>query len=258
MRPLSELSIAGVRGVVFDVDDTLTRDGVIEREAFDALWALRARGMMAIAVTGRPLGWTDGMASSWPISAAVGENGAGWAMRRGHAIEVGWFDDEATRARQSAQLARIREAVRAALPVVQLASDQPARRCDLAFDVGERARLAEAEVAALLAIIEKEGARATVSSVHAHAIPGAWDKAQGVVRAAAALGLDAQTTRESLVFVGDSGNDAAAFAFFARTVGVANVRAHLAKLPVAPRHVTTADRGRGFAELVAHLLSEAR
>jgi HAD superfamily hydrolase (TIGR01484 family) len=257
VRPVAELPCEGARGVVFDVDDTVTRDGVLEPEAFAALCALRARGMLAIAVTGRPLGWADGIAALWPVSAAVGENGAGWAFRRAGAIEVGWFDDAEARAAQAQQLARVRAAVADAMPDVMVASDQPARRCDLAFDVGERARLDAAHVRALAALIAREGARSMVSSVHAHAIPGAWDKARGVVRAAAALGLDEAQARRELVFVGDSGNDAAAFAFFERTVGVANVRAHLDRLPVPPRFVTAQDRGRGFAELVRHLLSEA-
>ena len=74
MRPLAELNARGIEGIVFDVDDTITREGVVEREAFDALWALRERGMIAIAATGRPLGWSDAITKTWPVSAAVGEN----------------------------------------------------------------------------------------------------------------------------------------------------------------------------------------
>ncbi len=97
-----------------------------------------------------------------------------------------------------------------------------------------------------------------ISTVHAHAIVGAWDKAQGAVRAAEALGIPPARARAALVFVGDSGNDAAAFSFFARTVGVANVAPHVPKLPDPPRWVTPSDRGRGFAELAAHLLEARR
>lgn len=257
MRPLVELDARGVRGVVFDVDDTVTRGGVLEAEAFAAMHALRARGLTAIAVTGRPLGWSDGIGATWPVSAAVGENGAGWAIRRDRGLELGDYDPQAVRQTQRALLDRVLTEVRRALPEVRVASDQPARRADLAFDVGEHARLSREEIAQLVAIIEGQGARSLVSSVHAHAIPGAWDKASGVVRAAAALGIDAEALRTGFVFVGDSGNDAAAFAFFARTVGVANVIDHLSRLPTPPRFVTEADRGRGFAEVVRHLLAQA-
>lgn len=256
MRPLAELDARGIEGVVFDVDDTVTRGGVLERDAFDALWALRDRGLSAVAVTGRPLGWSDGIGACWPVAAAVGENGAGWAIRRAAALSLGEFDPPAARHAQRALLDRVLAEVQRALPDVRLASDQPARRADLAFDVGEHAQLTREEIAALVRIIEGQGARALVSSVHAHAIPGTWDKASGVVRAAAELGVDAERLRTRFVFVGDSGNDAAAFAFFARTVGVSNVVEHLGRIPTPPGFVSPSDRGRGFAEVVRHLLAQ--
>jgi HAD superfamily hydrolase (TIGR01484 family) len=254
MRPLSELDAEGVDGVVFDVDDTLTREGVVEREAYDAVWELRARGFRSIAVTGRPLGWSDVIAATWPVDLAVGENGAGWALRRGARIELGYFDGEDERARQRALLETIEREVARRLPDVRRSGDSSARRCDLAFDVGEAHTLDALTIASIVEIIESLGARATVSSVHAHAVPGGWDKALGVVRAAdVALGIDATTLRDRFVFVGDSGNDAAAFAFFARSVGVANVAAHLDRLPTLPAFVAPDDRGRGFAAVVRHL-----
>ena len=67
------------------------------------------------------------------------------------------------------------------------------------------------------------------------------------------LGIDLSSELERWVFVGDSGNDAAAFERFPKSVGVANVREHLDRLPVHPRYITDGDRGRGFAELAAHL-----
>lgn len=255
MKPLAELQAHAIEGVVFDVDDTITRDGVLELCAFEALHALRAHGLIAIAATGRPLGWSDGFAGTWPIAAAVGENGAGWAIRSGALVETFRFDPPEHHAAQRAKLDQILDAVRTAMPDVQLALDQPARRADLAFDVGERKKLAPDRIAALCAIIEGHGARTLVSTVHAHAIVGAWDKAKGAMRAAEQLGIVHERLRTRFVFVGDSGNDAAGFAHFEQTVGVANVAAHLGKLLVLPRFVTTLDRGRGFAELVQHLIA---
>ena len=84
LRPLSELdapACAGVEGVLFDVDDTVTKDGRLERVAYDALWALRDAGLRLVAVTGRPLGWVDVLARHWPVDLAIGENGAGWVWR---------------------------------------------------------------------------------------------------------------------------------------------------------------------------------
>ena len=84
MRSIEELSAESARaieGVVFDVDDTLTNGGVVEQEAYAALFRLRDAGLARIAVTGRPLGWMESVALMWPIDLAVGENGAGWIWR---------------------------------------------------------------------------------------------------------------------------------------------------------------------------------
>lgn len=248
--------LRALRGVVFDIDDTLTTHGSLTREAYASLWALHDAGLRLAAVTGRPLGWADAIAATWPIDVAVGENGAGWAWRDGVGIRVGWFEQDQHRIRSV--LASVEAAVRAAHPDVVLACDQGSRRCDLAFDVGERVKLDDAKIAALARTIEEAGARVLISSVHAHVIAGGWDKPSGARRAIAeALSIDLEAERDLWLFVGDSGNDAAAFAWFTRTVGVANVREHLARIAVPPRFVTERERGAGFAEL-AELLVRAR
>jgi HAD superfamily hydrolase (TIGR01484 family) len=258
MRPLAEVPEEVWRrapGIVLDVDDTLTRDGVLEVEALAALHAVRRLGRTAMLVTGRPNGWAETMAAILPVALAVGENGAGWAWMRaapgGRVLERGRFESEAEAGRRIERAEGLLDEVRRTMPDVALASDAALRTCDLAFDVGEGVRLPEARVASLRALAERRGARVVVSSVHLHAIFGGWDKAEGASRAArAALGVAAEALFEDWIFVGDSGNDAPAFARFARTIGVANVKEHLASLPVPPRFVTEADRGRGVAELV--------
>ena len=257
LRPLSELdapACAGVEGVLFDVDDTVTKDGRLERVAYDALWALRDAGLRLVAVTGRPLGWVDVLARHWPVDLAIGENGAGWVWREGERFREGYFDDAPTRERQRATLEDIAAAVAAELPVARPASDQRARRCDLAFDVGEEVQLEPNEVAALVAIIEGHGARTTVSSVHCHAVPGAWDKAAGAARAIpAALGMPLEPA--AWLFVGDSGNDEAAFARFPLSAAVANLKREALR-EAFPRFLARGGHGAGFAEIAEHLLRE--
>lgn len=256
--PLSSLEsdrCAALRGVVFDIDDTITRGGRLESEAYAAMWRLKAAGLRLIAVTGRPLGWTDVVAHMWPVDLAVGENGAGWACSDGGSLREGYFADAAARREQAELLSDVRRAVARQLPAVKEAGDQRARRCDLAFDVNEHARLDPQQVAELVALIESEGARTTVSSVHCHAVPGAWDKAVGTAAALRqGLGIELQAQIERWLFIGDSRNDSAAFAAFPISVGVANVARYLPDLPVPPRYVTVADRGRGFVEMVDHVL----
>jgi HAD superfamily hydrolase (TIGR01484 family) len=244
-------------GVCFDIDDTVTRQGTLELSAYAALFRLAEAGLRLIAVTGRPLGFAEVAARMWPIAAAVGENGAGFAARRGHGIELGYWDDAPTRAQQAGKLDAIRQRVAREMPDVVVSSDNWARRCDLAFDVGEEQQLPRAQIDRLVAIIRDEGALATVSSVHAHAQLGQHDKAQGVARAAHVLwGMNAEQAQNELLFVGDSGNDAAAFAWFTHSAGVANVARHLDRLPRPPRYVATAEYGAGFAEIAHELLTK--
>lgn len=246
-----------LRGVCFDVDDTLTRHGVLELAAYAALFELKRAGLLLIAVTGRPLGFAEVLARMWPIDAAVGENGAGFFAREGARVRAEYWDAEAERQRQAARLAQIRARVARELPELRVSSDAWARRCDLAFDVGEEAQVPRARVARLVAIIEEEGAHATVSSVHAHAQLGDHDKARGAARAAQQLWqLEAAAVRDHFLFVGDSGNDAAAFAWFAHSAGVANVTKFLDRLPVPPGFVASAECGEGFAEIARALLAK--
>jgi len=126
----------------------------------------------------------------------------------------------------------------------------------LAWDVGERVHLPAERVAQLRQVIEAEGARCLVSSVHAHALAGTYDKATGAQLAAReALEIDLSREPERWLFVGDSGNDAAAFAYFPVSAGVANVRHHLHALPVHPRFVSAHERGYGFAEIADQVLA---
>jgi hydroxymethylpyrimidine pyrophosphatase-like HAD family hydrolase len=58
------------------------------------------------------------------------------------------------------------------------------------------------------------------------------------------------------VFAGDSPNDAPMFAFFPRSVGVANVRDQIDRIETPPAYVATKRCGAGFVELVDHLLGK--
>lgn len=258
MESYRNLESAGLRGLVFDIDDTVTRNGVLEPSAYAAMHQLAASGLELIAVTGRPLGWVDVIARQWPVRLAIGENGAGWSWVEADRFREGYFCSEQERAQQSRLLDAIRREVARVMPHVQVSSDNRARRCDLAFDVGELVSLPRADIDTLVSIIEDFGASSSVSTVHAHAAPGPWNKASGVSRALAeTMGVDLDSELDRWVFVGDSGNDAEAFAYFPKSVGVANVRAHLDRLPTPPRYVTDAERGEGFAELARRLMERS-
>jgi hypothetical protein len=166
----------------------------------------------------------------------------------------GAIDDTAHQARLDA----ITRDVLASVPRARLSDDQWLRRYDVAFDVGETQALGRDEIAAISARIEAHGARALVSSVHAHVVLGDWDKGRALTRfAAARFGDDVtvEPARSRWIFVGDSQNDEAGFAALPISVGVANVRAVADRLASPPAFVTPSPGGHGFAELVALLLS---
>src|SRR5206468_1722175 len=59
MRPLADLPHAarrGLRGLLTDIDETLSTDGRLTADAYAALERLRAAGLLVIPITGRPAG----------------------------------------------------------------------------------------------------------------------------------------------------------------------------------------------------------
>src|SRR5438105_13095713 len=79
MQPLAEFPIAvrrALRGVLCDIDDTLTTGGRLTAAAYGAMERLHEAGLLVVPVTGRPAGWCDHIARMWPVDAIVGENGA--------------------------------------------------------------------------------------------------------------------------------------------------------------------------------------
>lgn len=260
MKPLAALGgdeARRLRGVLFDLDDTLLTHGRLTREAYDALWQLHGAGLSLVAVTGRPSGWGEVLARQWPVVGCVTENGAVHVVREGPGVARRDGCNDAERRARRIRLARLVEAVREQVPGARLADDVGLRLSDVTWDVGERVRLPEESVAAIIQVIDAAGARRTRSSVHLHATFDADDKASGALRfCARELGVDPSAALARFAFVGDSGNDGACFAAFHTTFGVANVAASVARLSVPPRYVSGSAMGEGFAEIARAILSE--
>jgi HAD superfamily hydrolase (TIGR01484 family) len=251
MQPLSAAPLAGLRGVLTDIDDTLTHDGRLTSEVLAAMERLRGAGLRVIPVTGRPFGWAYPLARLWPVDAVIAENGAAYSYIDTQGVQrIAYYADEATRqthraARQAAQ-ARIAQA----LPQVQLAQDNFLRVGDMAYDVAENVpRLNAATVTQLVDLLASEGLRTAVSSIHAHGWQGEYDKRTMSLRCLQeVLHVTPQDAQARWAFIGDSMNDAPMFGYFSVSVGVANVRDCLDKLPHQPRYVTQASHGAGFIE----------
>jgi HAD superfamily hydrolase (TIGR01484 family) len=260
-RPLAELPAAALGrlvGVMTDIDDTLTREGAIEREALDALHALAAAGVPVVAITGRPLGWSRPFAAAWPLAAIVAENGAVALMRDGEVVRTEYAQDAATRAANAQRLRAAAERVLREVPGARLAQDSPGRQTDIAIDHSEFTQLPPAAVAQVVAVMQAEGLTATVSSIHVNGWIGShskWTAAQWMLRRLFGRELGAEIER--WLYVGDSTNDQAMFERFPLSVGVANLMRFADALRTWPAYITPGERGVGFAE-VAHAVLGAR
>jgi HAD superfamily hydrolase (TIGR01484 family) len=256
MRPLAQLDSRGVRAVLLDIDDTLTTGGRLTAQAYAALERLHGAGLRVVPVTGRPAGWCDHIARMWPVDAVVGENGAFYFFYSGERLHKRFWDDAQSRAEKRARLDAIAAHILAAVPGCALASDQPYRETDLAIDYCEDVPPLPLEAASRIAgMMRAAGLTAKVSSIHVNGWFGDYDKLATTRRLfAERFGLELDAANGEVVFAGDSPNDSPMFAFFRNSVGVANVRRFEGLLDQAPKYVTQAASGAGFAELVEHLL----
>ena len=262
MRAIAEMPhevAAGIQVVLADIDDTITTEGRVTAEAYTALENLHNAGIRVAPVTGRPAGWCDMIARFWPVDGVVGENGAfyyaydplGKKMIRKH------HDALEAHLKNPNRFDTIKKRIEVEVPGAAISADQPFRLADLAVDFCEDVPALEpADIARIQTIFEQEGAIAKVSSIHVNGWFGVYDKLTMSQRFAAdILGLNIETQNASVVFVGDSPNDAPMFGFFTNSCGVANVLDFKDSLPAAPKWVTTQKGGAGFVQIAERLLS---
>ena len=260
-----------LRGVLTDIDDTLTTEGAITLDALDALAALRAAGFRVIAITGRPAGWSEPFAATWPVDAIVAETGAVALLRAPETsnpiglqdnpdarkqLSKWYLQDAATRTANFARMQEVARQILRDVPGAQLARDSAGRETDIAIDHSEFTQLPQAGIDQCVALMRAAGMTATVSSIHVNGWYGTHNKLVGarwIVRELLGRALDDELDR--WVFVGDSLNDQVMFQHFPHSVGVANIARFVPQLQHLPRYVTQRERGAGFAEMARLLLN---
>jgi len=261
MKPLAEWPPEhrrGLRGVLTDIDDTLTTAGALTPQVLQALNDLRDAGLQVIAVTGRPTYWAMPLLKLCRFDAVIAENGASafWSDGSGH-MQSWFYADEPARKHHRLALEALVPVLRERYPQVPVADDAPLRIGDLAFDIGENVpALPQETVADILALIRERGFHATASSIHAHAAPMPFCKQAASERLLREVfGVSDEAARREYAFVGDSGNDARMFAHYPQAIGVANVRRHLPRLEAMPAYVTVNEYGTGFVEVAQAILT---
>lgn len=242
-----------IRYLFTDIDDTLTTEGRLLPETYQALWDLDAAGIRVVTVTGGSAGWCEHIVRAWPVAAAIGESGAFVMTSEHNRVAVEYWEDEAL------QVERQRRHMATVTPLLgthfRLAHDQHYRLADVAIDIVGYPR---AEVDALAGEIRALGGTVAISSVHINTWIGDYNKRTMSERLLRRWGLgDEELTRE-VSFAGDSRNDAPMFAFLSKTFGVANIVPVLDDLPIKPRWITADIAGRGFVELTRELLGAKR
>ena len=257
LRPLSELQTpAKLLGVLTDIDDTLTTDGVVPDHVVAAIARLKDAGLKVVPITGRPVGWSVPFASAWPVDSIVAENGA-VALRRNAqgSLDKLYLQDAEERASNFAKMQTVLEQIEATVPGAARATDSAGRECDIAVDHSEFTNMPQAQIDQCMALMKAAGMNATVSSIHINGWFGEHNKLEGarwIVRELFDIDLD--VTLGQWVYIGDSTNDQLMFQHMPHSVGVANIERFVPQLQHLPRYVTTAERGDGFVQLADQLL----
>ena len=261
MKPLAEFPVGDrvrIRGVLTDIDDTLTTHGRLFGAAYSAMERLQHAGLLVIPVTGRPAGWCDHIARMWPVDAVVGENGAFWFRHDSKARKLvkRYVISEMERSRRSEQLMKIGKKILTQVPGCAIASDQAYREADLAIDFCEDVpELPREAVSKIVSIMEAEGLTAKVSSIHVNGWFGDYDKLSTTkAMMKEDFDIDLEHDRDQFVFAGDSPNDQPMFAYFPNAVGVANVLQMADLMSDFPKWITPSAGSAGFAELADALI----
>jgi len=255
-RDADARTLAGVIGVLTDIDDTLTRDGAIESAAQRALGDLRAAKVPVIAITGRPMGWSEPFVRDGTLDAIVAENGALALFREDGPVCTEYAQDDATRVANAARLRAVAAHIVREVPGATLSRDSAGRVTDIAIDHSEFVHLDAPAIERVVTIMRSAGMSATVSSIHINGWFGAHTKLSGARWIIHRLfGRELDREHDRWVYVGDSLNDQEMFAHFPLSVGVANLMRFASQLTVWPSYLTAGERGIGFAQVAAALLA---
>jgi HAD superfamily hydrolase (TIGR01484 family) len=254
MKPLHTMSVAEatrLRGLLFDLDDTFLDHGRLTLPAFEALSNLASAGLRLGVVTGRPAGFGQVLVRQWPIDFAVTENGGvAFVNERGRA-RCSDRHGPAERRRQRERLGGVAEEIGRRFELWP-SEDNLWRLGDYSLDIGEFVRPDPNSVREAERFARAHGVHTVRSSIHLHLSYSGEDKASGAVRVLQeSFAEDPSASLGRYAFIGDSENDAACFAAFHTTIGVANLSG---RPSLGPRYITDEARAEGFREAAEVLL----
>ena len=254
-RDAATRRVAAIRGVLTDIDDTLTTRGRLTADAYAAMERLRAAGQARDPDHRPPGGMVRphraDVAGRRASSARTARCTCATTPRARRLVRRFVVDErDAAREPRAARGGRRRGSSRA-VPGCALASDQLYREADLAIDFREDVpALPREAVDRIVAMMEAEGMTAKVSSIHVNGWFGALRQA-AMTRALLAEASASTSTRSASASSSSATRRTTrrCSRFFPNAVGVANVREFADRIATLPAYVTRAEAGAGFAEL---------
>ncbi|MEI7974084.1 MAG: HAD-IIB family hydrolase [Bdellovibrio sp.] len=239
-----------ILALLTDIDDTLTREGKLPANSYEAIWRLHEKGLPVLAVTGRPAGWCEMIARQWPVDAVIGENGALAFSYRGGRMKRWFSQDEKTRCENRKKLDALSQIILREVPGSAMASDQFTRLFDLAIDFCEDVEpLPTDKVQRIVDLFQKHGATAKVSSIHVNGWFGLYSKySMSLLVLRALFGWSRETISSNCVYVGDSPNDESLWEHFEKGVCVGDLSLY-PPLRFPPKYFTSHRNAKGFVEL---------
>ncbi len=255
MLPLSQMPPVDIRGVLTDVDDTLTQSGRLSASTYSAIEALHRAGIRVVPVTGRSAGWGHLMMTQWPVDAVIVESGGASLIRQSGGLIIQQLTDPESAKRRPELLDLCGRWLKAAKPL-QFALDNQFRVADVAIDFNESVQVPMEIVHRFVSQLQQHGFYARPSSIHINTWAGQFDKGPTALALIGQLFPDIALGQWACI--GDAPNDQSLFEQFEHSVGVANIHSCLPQMSVAPRYVTTASYGQGFEEFAARLISRLR
>lgn len=256
MKSLDHLPKLSITCVFTDIDGTLTTDGRIGPKAYQALWDLHQAGVAVVPVTGRPAGWCEMIARTWPVHGVIGENGAFYFRSTQRKMLRHFVIEESDRIQFQKKLEDIKNQVLSDVPGAGIASDQFTRMFDLAIDFCEDVPpLSESDIDKIVEIFKSHGAIAKVSNIHVNGWFGDYDKLTTCkTYCEKEFGASFESLKDQIAFAGDSPNDEPMFQAFIWSFAVKNIEDFADRLKHPPQYVSSLPEGEGFAEIVQTLL----
>ena len=257
---MSSTQLDNIKFILTDIDDTLTTEGRLKSDAYEAMERLSNKGYKVIPVTGRCAGWCDHIARMWPVDGVVGENGA-FFFSYDHVnkkMNNLYSQTEEERRENFKLLHEIKDTILRSVSGAAVASDQDYRITDLAIDFAEDVpKLPQHKIDEIVKIAEQNGAVAKISSIHVNCWIGNHNKLSTSLKILKeSFGLNDTEIQNNAVFIGDSPNDSTMFGFFKNSVGVANVIDLINCIENPPKYIATEFSGDGFIELADLIINK--